>query len=411
MRVEIVAVGTELLLGQIVDTNSSWMGAELAAAGINSHYQTKVGDNPARIRAVLEQALDRSDAVICCGGLGPTQDDLTRDVIAEVMGVELVLDEVIEARIRDMFGSRGRTMPENNVRQAMVPVGASVIPQQPGTAPGLVCPVGDKVIYAVPGVPYEMQEMVTGTIVGDLRRRAGEEGMIASRVLRTWGMSESGLAEVLADRITELDDGGDATLAFLASGVEGLKVRITAKGTSAADVTAKLDAEEAVLRPLLGDIIFGLDDDTIEAVVLRRMEALGLGLAVAESVTGGYMAGRICAVPGASKVFRGGVVSYTPEMKRTVLGVSDGPVVSEEAAMEMAEGVRRITGAEVGLATTGVAGPDSLEGQRPGTVFVALALPDGYESGSMMFRMPGDRERVRQFTTISLMDQLRRRLG
>ncbi len=411
MRVEIVAVGTELLLGQIVDTNSSWMGAELAAAGINSHYQTKVGDNPARIRAVLEQALERSDAVICCGGLGPTQDDLTRDVIAEVMGVDLVLDAEIEARIRDMFGSRGRTMPENNVRQAMVPVGASVIPQQPGTAPGLICPIGDKVVYAVPGVPYEMKEMVTGTIVGDLRRRAGEQGMIASRVLRTWGMSESGLAEVLADRITELDDGGEATLAFLASGVEGLKVRITAKGTDAADVTAKLDAEEAVLRPLLGDIIFGLDDDTMEAVVLRRLGELGLGLAVAESVTGGYMAGRICAVPGASKVFRGGVVAYTPEMKRSVLGVSAGPVVSEEAAMEMAEGVRRLTGADIGLATTGVAGPDALEGQRPGTVFVGLALPEGYESGSMMFRMPGDRERVRQFTTISLMDQLRRRLG
>ncbi len=411
MKVEIVAVGTELLLGQIVDTNSSWMGAELAAAGLDSHFQTKVGDNPARIEAVLRQALDRSDAVICCGGLGPTQDDLTREVIAEVMGVDLVLDEAIEARIRDMFGSRGRTMPENNLRQAMVPVGASPIPQQPGTAPGLVCPVGDKVIYAVPGVPYEMKEMVTGTIVDDLRRRAGEQGVIASRVLRTWGMSESGLAEVLADRITELDDGGDATLAFLASGVEGLKVRITAKGVDQDDVVAKLDAEEAVIRPLLGDIVFGLDDDTIESVVLGRLRELGLTLAVAESVTGGYMAGRICAVPGASRVFRGGVVAYTPEMKRSVLGVPDGPVVNDDAALAMAEGVRRVTGADVGLATTGVAGPDSLEGQKPGTVYVGLSLPEGYESGSQLFRMPGDRERVRQFTTISLMNLLRQRLG
>ena len=161
MRVEVVAIGTELLLGQIVDTNSSWMGENLAMAGIDSHFQTKVGDNPDRIRDVLDLALSRSDAVICCGGLGPTQDDLTRQVIAKTMGVELAFDEAIAERIREMFRSRNREMPENNLSQAMVPVGATTIPQQPGTAPGLVCPVGDKVIYAVPGVPYEMKIMVT----------------------------------------------------------------------------------------------------------------------------------------------------------------------------------------------------------------------------------------------------------
>ena len=180
MKVEVVAIGTELLLGQIVDTNSSWIGEQLALAGLDSHYQTKVGDNPARIEEVLNLALSRSDAVICCGGLGPTQDDLSRDVIATVMGAELVLDEAIAARIEAMFSSRGRTMPRNNLRQAMVPVGATPMAQQPGTAPGLVCPVGDKVIYAVPGVPYEMKQMVQGTVIPDLTARSGQSAVIRS---------------------------------------------------------------------------------------------------------------------------------------------------------------------------------------------------------------------------------------
>ena len=185
MRCEVVAIGTELLLGQIVDTNSSWIGEQLARIGVDSHYQTKVGDNHARIVGAIRLALSRSDAVICCGGLGPTQDDITREAIAEVLDVPLVRQPDIAARIRHIFESRGRQMPANNLRQADVPAGASVIPQQPGTAPGLICPHGDKVIYAVPGVPYEMHEMMDGTILPDLIRRAGLAGVIQSRVLRT----------------------------------------------------------------------------------------------------------------------------------------------------------------------------------------------------------------------------------
>ncbi len=178
MKVEVVAIGTELLLGQIVDTNSSWIGQELAAAGLDSHFQTKVGDNPERIRQSLELALSRSDAVICCGGLGPTQDDLTRQVIAHVMQADLELREDLLAKIEEMFTSRGRQMPRNNASQAMVPIGAHAIAEQPGTAPGLLCPLtfqgSERVIYAVPGVPYEMKEMVLGTIIPDLRRRSGD---------------------------------------------------------------------------------------------------------------------------------------------------------------------------------------------------------------------------------------------
>lgn len=415
MKVEVVAVGTELLLGQIVDTNSSWMGEQLALAGLDSHYQTKVGDNPARIEEVLRHALSRSDAVICCGGLGPTQDDLTRDVIATVMGVEMETDDAIAAKIEQMFASRGRTMPANNLRQAMVPVGARTMDQQPGTAPGLVCPIPaepggqEKVIYAVPGVPYEMKQMIEGTVVPDLIARSGQRAVIRSRVLRTWGMSESALSELLADRIDELDDTGNPTLAFLASGVEGMKVRITAKSATEGEAVAVLDDEEALLRPILGDIVFGLDDQNMEATIVAMLAERSLTVAVAESLTGGYLAGRICAVPGASAVFRGGVVAYHPSIKFDLLDVPEGPVVTEAAALAMAHGVRRRLGADIGLATTGVAGPDESEGKAVGTVCLGIA-------GSMAERattvqLPGDRERIRQFSCITLLDLLRRELA
>ena len=238
MRVEIVAVGTELLLGQIADTNSAWLGDRLAAAGVVSHFHQAVGDNHERIVLAFRTALARSDGIIVCGGLGPTQDDITREAIAEIMGVELVRDQKIVDVIAGFFKARDRTMSANNARQADVPVGATIIPQRAGTAPGLICPLGNKVIYAVPGVPYEMAEMFERGILPDLRARmaeAGEEGVIVSRVLRTWGASESGLAESLQGRIDALDaDGADGvpagsvTLAFLASGIEGIKVRITA---------------------------------------------------------------------------------------------------------------------------------------------------------------------------------------
>jgi nicotinamide-nucleotide amidase len=421
VRVEVVAVGTELLLGQIVDTNSTWMGEQLAAAGLDSFYQTKVGDNPARIRTALELAMSRSDAVICCGGLGPTQDDLTRDVIAEVMGVELVIDDGIADRIRRMFSSRGRTMPENNLRQAMVPRGARVMDQMPGTAPGLVCPIEadlspdgqEKVIYAVPGVPYEMKEMVTGTVIPDLIARSGEPAVIRSRVLRTWGSSESGLAETLAGRIEELDRAGNPTLAFLASGVEGLKVRITAKAADEAAATAVLDAEEKLLRSLMGDIVFAVDDDNMETVVIRELARRDLTLAVAESITGGYLAGRICAVAGASEVFRGGVVAYSPDVKFDLLDVPEGPVVSEAVAMAMATGVRTRLGADIGLATTGVAGPSEAEGRPVGTVCIAISGLDAAgvsADAATTLTLPGDRERIRQFATIGLLNMLRLRL-
>ncbi|MGZ4705730.1 MAG: competence/damage-inducible protein A [Acidimicrobiales bacterium] len=412
MRCEIVAVGTELLLGQIVDTNSSWIGEQLALAGIDSHFQTKVGDNADRIASALRIALDRSDAVIVCGGLGPTHDDITRDVIADVMGVELRTDPEIADRIRAMFGSRGRDMPDNNLRQAQVPVGAWTMDQQPGTAPGLVCPIGDpvngQVIYAVPGVPYEMKEMVEGSVIPDLQRRAGVQAVIRSRTLRTWGYSESGLAELLAGRIDELDAMGHATIAFLASGMEGLKVRVTAKASTDDEAERVLADEVALIGEVLGEVVFSTDDQSMEEVVLDLHRDRGLTQATAESVTGGQIASRLTSHPGASEVFRGSVVSYASEVKFDVLGVPVGPVVSDEAAIAMAEGACRVLGADVAVSVTGVAGPDPQEGVPVGTVYLGVCI-DG-EAESMMIRLPGDRERVRQFSTISVLDWLRRRL-
>jgi len=408
MRCEVVAVGTELLLGQIVDTNSAWIGGQLALAGIDSHFQTKVGDNLGRIVACIRLALERSDAVILCGGLGPTQDDITREAIAEVMGVPLVRSPEIARRIEELFAARGRVMAANNLRQADVPEGASVIPEMPGTAPGLICPLRDKVIYAVPGVPHEMQTMLLGTVLPDLQRRAGLAAVIKSRVLRTWGHTESGLAELLAARVLELDGLGNPTLAFQASGIEGIKVRITAKAADHASVDAILVAEEARLRPLLGEFVFGIDEQTMESVVVDLLRARGLTLALAESVSGGLAAARLSAVPGTREVFRGAVVAYASEVKFELLGVPRGPVVCEAAAQAMAAGVRRLLGADVGLATTGVAGPEEQDGRPMGTVFLGLALGERVEAREV--RLPGDPDRIRQYSVISALDYLRRRL-
>ena len=415
MRVEIVAVGTELLLGQIPDTNSQWLGERLAANGIASHFHQHVGDNHERIVLAFRTALARSDAVIVCGGLGPTQDDITRAALAQVMNVPLDRDEDVVETIRTMFKSRGREMPDNNLLQADVPRGATLIEQTRGTAPGLICPVGQKVVYAVPGVPYEMTDMFERAILPDLVARVratGTTSVILSRILRTWGASESALAESVSERFDALAHDGNVTIAFLASGIEGIKVRLTAQGDDETRALALLDDEEMRVRAMIvnrfGDIIFGVDDETMEDAVASRLLSRELTLAVAESVTGGLIASRLVNVPGASTWFRGGVVSYASDVKFDVLGVPHGPVVSVTAAEAMATGVRTLLGSDVGLSVTGVAGPEEQDGQPAGTVFVGVAI--GERVDHVALHLPGDRPRVRAFGAISALDALRRAL-
>ncbi len=417
MRCEVVAVGTELLLGQVIDTNSAVIGERLAASGIDSYLQIKVGDNLERATAAVQRSLDRSDAVIVCGGLGPTHDDITRTVLAKVMGVELVRDEALVDVISAMFATRGRTMPANNLLQADVPEGAIVIPQTQGTAPGLICPIlspgpdGEtvtKVVYAIPGVPHEMAEMLDRAVLPDLRARQGGSVAIVSRTLRTWGESESGLAEHLAGPIAALEESGAATIAFLASGVEGIKVRITAKADDIGAARRAVDAVADELRAELGSTVFGEDDATMESVVLDILRGRGQSLAVAESMTGGMITARLTDVAGSSEVLRGGVVSYATEVKHAVLGVPDGPVISAETAIAMAEGVRRLLDADVGLAITGVAGPASQEGEPPGRVFVGWDVAGATHAKRLT--LFGDRKRIRAYGTISALDVLRRAL-
>jgi nicotinamide-nucleotide amidase len=275
--------------------------------------------------------------------------------------------------------------------------------------------VGHKVIYCVPGVPYEMQEMFERAILPDLEARAaarGETAVIRSRVLRTWGAAESTLAEVLDAHVQELENSSNVTLAYLASGIEGIKVRLTARAADEAAALEVLAREEARVRDILtsrlGDIIFGVDDETMEHAVARQLIDRGLTLAVAESVTGGLIASRLVAVSGASQWFRGGIVSYASDVKFDLLNVDRGPVVSGRAAEQMAVGVRERLGADVGLGITGVAGPDSQDGEAPGTVFVGWAVGDVIEH--VRLHLPGDRPRVRQYSAISALDALRRQL-
>jgi nicotinamide-nucleotide amidase len=418
---EVLAIGTELLLGQVVDTNSAWIGQQLAAAGIPCYEQTKVGDNHGRIVAALRAALGRGSDIICCGGLGPTQDDITREAIAEVMGVELRRQPELVARLKERFA--GREIPEINYKQADLPAGAVPILASAGTAPGLVCPVGANVIYAVPGVPSEMREMVGGSVVPDLVRRSGRQATIRSRFLRVWGMTESRVAEVVAPRVEALEaPGSNTTIAFLASAREGIRVRITARASgedAEAAALQALDKEEAELRALLGEAVGGVDDEGLEVVVGRLLTDYGLRVAVAESLTGGMVSARLTSVPGASNWFAGGVVSYGEDVKRSLLGVGPGPVVSEHAAEEMALGVMDVLNADIGLSLTGVAGPTSQDDQPVGTVFVGLAGGEGSGTGSgvrnskadvTQLSLRGDRQLVRERATTQALDLLRRQL-
>lgn len=406
MRAEILGVGTELLLGQIANTNAQWISERLAEIGVDVLRHEVVGDNAERIVDAFALAASRADVVIATGGLGPTQDDITRPALAAAAGLELVRHPEIEEALRERFARMGREMPGSNLLQADVPDGGRTITPQRGSAPGLVVQIGSARVYALPGVPAEMREMMEGTVLPELAALVGPSA-IASRSLRCVGMAESRIAELLDDLFV---GSTNPTVAYLAGGGE-VKVRLTAKAASLGEAQELIRplAEEVVAR--LGDVVFTTGDEELEQVVGRELKARGLTLACAESLTGGGLAARLSAAPGSSGFFRGSAVCYTAQAKIEVLGVSQatiyGPgLVSEACAREMAAGARRIFSADIGIATTGVAGPEPHGGEPPGRVWLALDAEERTHARGM--RLPGDREQVQRWTEEAALDLVRR---
>ncbi len=413
MRVELLAVGTELLLGDIVNGNAAWLGQRLAEVGIDVTTSVVVGDNIARIADAVGTALDRADAVVMTGGLGPTQDDLTREAVASAAGVPLERDDFLAGALRRRYAAAGRQIPDMNYRQADLPVGAAPLPNDRGTAPGLRLELLGGIAYALPGVPHEMEHMFAHAVLPDLLRRAGEPAAIVSRAIRTVGMWESAVAEAMAGEVTRLEAAGNPTIAFLAGGGQ-VRVRITAKAATRAEALELVAPVERAALDALGAAVYGYDEDTLPGVVHRSLLSRGETVAVAESLTGGLLGAILTEVPGASATFRGGVTAYATALKETLLGVP-GPLLAEkgpvsaEVAASMAAGVRRALGTTYGLALTGVAGPEEQDGHPVGTVHVGLSTPQGEQTRVLL--LPGDRPRIRTYAAVSAIDLLRRHLA
>jgi nicotinamide-nucleotide amidase len=406
--VEVVGVGTELLLGQIADTNAQWIGGRLAAIGADALFHQVVGDNLQRITSSIELALSRADAVIVTGGLGPTQDDITRHALAAVAGVALERRPELADGIRERFARAGREMPESNLVQADVPAGARTITPERGTAPGIVLDLGGRRVYALPGVPVEMREMMEGTVLPELAATSGP-ATIQSRTVRCVGMAESRIAELLDDLF---HGSTNPTIAYLAGGGE-VKVRLTAKASTAEEAAALIDPGVETVLTRLGDVVTSTSDEELEEVVGRLLRAAGRTIACAESLTGGSLSMRLSRVPGASDYFLGSAVVYRPASKRALLGVSqetlDGPgVVSRECAAEMAAGARSRFGADVGLSLTGAAGPEGHDGAPPGTVWIGLDADE--LTHQRRIRAPGDRAMVVRWSEQAALDLVRRLL-
>ena len=403
---EIVSVGTELLLGEIVDTNAAWIARKLADIGVDVFHRMTVGDNLARMQAVLQTALGRADVVIISGGLGPTQDDCTREAIAAVTGRPLEADAAAEATLRALFAHRGFTLTANNLKQATVPRGGTLLPNVAGTAPGVLVEHEGRTLIAVPGPPSEMQEMMVRSVLPYLEQRAGA-GRLFARRLRLTGIGESAVADAIADII---EGSMDPTVAPYASPGE-VTLRLATKGTDEVAATAKLDATEALIRERLPGNVYGRDEETMEVSVGIELRARRQTLAVAESCTGGLIASRVTDVPGASEYFLEGLVVYSNAAKERLLGVpaellAAHGAVSEPVARAMAENVRTRAGADYGLATTGIAGPSGGTPEKPvGLVYVAVASARG--TVCQQHTWPGTREQFKRRVSQMALSALR----
>jgi nicotinamide-nucleotide amidase len=406
----VLTIGDELLRGEIVDSNKSFLSDRLLSLDIETRFHGSVRDDPPDMIEAFQRAAARSDVVLVSGGLGPTRDDLTAEVLAKAFGRELVLDPQALAGIRAFFASVGREMSENNAKQACFPEGAEVLPNPIGTAPGFLLEESRALIFCMPGVPRELMRMMDEQVLPRIAARAGSaSSVVRATLLRTFGMGESTLDAELSD----LARSGDVSLGFRTSFPDNY-LRPLARGATAAEAEARLAELCGAIRQRLGALVYGEGDATLESVVGALLGERGRTLAVAESCTGGLLAEKLTDVPGASSYFLGGVVAYANAAKVSLLGVPEELLaahgaVSQPVARAMAEGVRERFGADLGLATTGISGPEGGSPEKP-VGLVHLALADAEHTHADHFVFPLDRARHRQLTAQVALDWVRRRL-
>ena len=407
LNCEILSIGTELLLGDIANTDAQAIAQTLSGLGINVYFQTVVGDNPGRIKEAVALARSRADLIVTTGGLGPTYDDITKQTLAESFGLPLVLHEPSLARIKGYFARSDRPMTENNISQAMLPQGCTALENDWGTAPGVAFEAEGKVVIMLPGPPRECEPMLRERVVPYLQSRS--DAVLVSRNIRIVGLGESAMESMLHDQITGMQN---PTVAPYAKTHECL-LRVTAKAATEAEAYQMTEPVVADLCRQLGDVVYGVDVPSLEAAVLARMEERGLTLSAAESCTGGMFGQRVTSVPGASAVWMGGVCTYSNELKTHLLGVDAGVIgqqgaVSGLVARQMAEGVRRLCGTDLGVGITGVAGPAASEQKPVGLVYIAVADAEGAVVREL--HLGRERERVRIAAVVTALDLVRRRV-
>ena len=409
MKAEIVSTGTELLLGETLNTSAHYLTGKLSSLGIEVDYHTVVGDNSERLEQVLRQAIGRSDILVTTGGLGPTADDLTKELVAKVLDLKMELDPSSLEQIKQFFNRRKAPMPMSNEKQAYFPKGSKILPNPIGTAPGAIIEKSGKTVIILPGPPFEMTPMFDNYVWPELQRIIEPQvERMNERVLKVFGIGESAIEEVLG----ELVNLPDLTIALLAKRAE-MHIRLVARSTGimVAKAEETLNRAEEEIRRRLGNKVFGGDQETMIGIVGQMLRNKHLTLATAESCTGGLLGAALTQEPGSSEFYLGGVVSYSNSLKQGFLGVSTENLetlgaVSEEVAKEMAAGIRFKTGSDLAISTTGIAGPDGGSNEKPvGLVYIGMATPEGVHAKKFQFY--GERDSVRQLTVQAALNEVR----
>jgi len=408
MVAEILAVGTELLIGQIVNTNAQYITKRLNDLGVNVYYHSVVGDNPIRLKECLQLALNRCDVVITTGGLGPTRDDITKETIAEIMGIKLVRHEETYRNIKCFFERVGRRMMDNNMKQADIPEGCIIIPNHNGTAPGCIIEKDGKTVIMLPGPPKEMIPMFEETVSPYFEKKTGQ--IIGSRMLKVFGIGESEMEMRIIDLIEAQSNPTIAPYVNMGEVV----IRVTARSKDYNEAMKMIDPVIEKIKERLGSNLYAYDGETLEETVVQLLIDRDISISTAESCTGGMLASKLVNVPGVSKVFTNGFITYSNQSKTDVLGVSPDTIskfgaVSKETAVEMVKGLIKKTSTRAGIAITGIAGPDGGTPEKPaGTVWIAVML-DG-EIEAAIFKQNGDRERVRHMACLNALNMLRKKI-